>query len=319
MSEVKLGHKILCYLKECDRIVLNNYQMPVTFEIDASNYCQNDCGFCMFAFHLKKNRVHLPMGLYYKALHSFRHMGVKSITFTGGGEPLMNPNIRKMIHLALTDNLRVGLVTNGILLTQIIDLAPRLEYVRVSIDASTSDTYKKVKGTPHFNKVCDNIKKVVDNGCYIGISFVVTEDNKHEIDEFHNLALKLGVDYAQIKPELKVCDMESQVKGIKGDKFFVTERYNIDKESMTQCRIAGLIGILGATGKLYYCCVHRGKEEFEIGNLAKEDLQFIFDLRRTFIPPVELCKTSCRYMNYAKIYNQVMDKKYLPLRHRKFL
>lgn len=317
--EVKLGHKILCYLKEVDRIALGNYQMPVTFEIDASNYCQNDCGFCMFAFHLKKNRVHLPMGLYYKALHSFKRMGVKSITFTGGGESLMNPNIRKMIQLALYDNLRVGLVTNGILLHEIIDLVPRLEYVRVSLDSATRETYKKVKGKDYFVKVCNNIMEAIDQGCVMGISFVVTEDNKHEINEFHQLALHLGVDYAQIKPELKVCDMEGQVDGIKGEKFFVTERYNINKESMLQCRIAGLIGILGATGKLYYCCVHRGKESFEIGDLAKDDLRNIFDLRRTFIPPINLCNTSCRYMNYAKIYEQVRDKKYIALRHRKFL
>lgn len=317
--DVKLGHKILYFLKECDRIVVNNWQPPVTFEIDASNYCQNDCGFCMFAFHLKTNRVHLPMGLYYKALNSFRHMGVKSITFTGGGEPLMNPNINKMIHLALKDNMRVGLVTNGILLPEILDIAPRLEYVRVSIDSATRETYKKVKGKDYFIKVCNNIMELIDQGCVVGISFVVTQDNKHEVDEFHELAMNLGVDYAQIKPELKVCDMETQVEGIKGDKFFVTERYNIDSSSMLQCRIAGLIGILGATGKLYYCCVHRGKESFEIGDLSKDELYNIFDLRRTFIPPINLCNTSCRYMNYAKIYTQVMDRKYIALRHRKFL
>lgn len=319
MSEVKLGHKILYHLKEADRIVINNYQMPITFEIDASNHCQNDCGFCMFAFHLKKNRVHLPMGHYYKALNNFKHIGVKSITFTGGGEPLMNPNIKTMIALALRENLRVGLVSNGILLPTIFDIAPRLEYVRVSIDSTTRETYKKVKGKDYFDKVCDNIRRLVDVGCIVGISFVVTEENKHEVNEFNNLAIKLAVDYAQIKPELKVCDMESQMDGIEGDKFFITERYNIDTHSMIQCKLAGLIGILGATGKLYYCCVHRGRENFIIGDLAKQNLREIFADRRNFIPPMNMCNTSCRYMNYAKIYEQVRDKKFIHLRHRKFI
>ena len=319
MSEVKFGHKILYFLKETDRIVKDNYQMPVSFEIDASNYCQNDCGFCMFAFHLKKNRVHLPLGLYYKALNSFRHMGVKSITFTGGGEPLMNPNIDKMIYLALRENLRVGLVTNGILLPNICGIVPRLEYVRISIDSASRETYKKVKGKDYFDVVCDNIRKIVYDGGNIGISFVVTEENKHEVDDFHKLALDLGVDYAQIKPELRICDMESQIQDIKGDKFFVTERYNIDQNSMTQCKIAGLIGILGATGKLYYCCVHRGRENFVIGDLATSELRNIFDDRRRFIPSMNMCNTSCRYMNYSKVYEQVMDRKYIALRHRKFI
>lgn len=320
MSEVKFGHKILYFLKEVDRIMEGIYQMPVSFEIDASNYCQNDCGFCMFAFHLKKNRVHLPMSLYYKALLSFRRIGVKSITFTGGGEPLMNPNIVKMIGMALSENMRVGLVTNGLLLPDIYDIAPRLEFIRVSIDSATRDTYRKVKGRDHFNEVCDNIRGITKHGeGTVGISFVVTEDNKHEVDKFHALASDLDVEYAQIKPELKVCDMESQIKNIEGEKFFVTERYNIDQESLIQCKIAGLVGILGATGKLYYCCVHRGKDNFVIGDLATQELHEIFYKRHSIIPSINMCSTSCRYMNYAKIYEQVVGRQYIPFRHRKFI
>ena len=104
--------------------------MPVCFEIDASNYCQNNCDFCMFASHIKKNRVHFPTDLYYKLLWNFKRSGVKAFTFTGGGEPLMHPNIREMIKSTDYVGLKVGLVTNGIGLYHVIDLANSFEYIR---------------------------------------------------------------------------------------------------------------------------------------------------------------------------------------------
>lgn len=328
MTEVKFGHKILCFLKEADKIVNDELQLPVSFEIDASNYCQNRCSFCMFAEHIEANRVHLSMLSYLRALIEIRDMGVKSITFTGGGEPLMNPNIREMIMLAVKADMRVGLVTNGVLLPIVYDILYMLEYVRISMDSATRETYLKIKGKDYFDMVCENVFNMRDHlyGLLgepqpaIGLSFVIVEDNKHEINEFHELADQLMIDYAQVKPELKVCDMETQTKDVDKSKFFLTERYNIDSKSTTACKLAGLIGIINATGKVYYCCVHRGKKQFEIGDINDRNLTDIYSkVRPIFRPDLRLCTTSCRYMNYSKIYEQVRDKRFIPLRHRKFI
>lgn len=320
MNTVGLGHKILYFLREVDNLVNDRFQMPVCFEIDASNHCQNNCDFCMFASHIKANRVHFPTKIYYDLLWNFKRMGVKAFTFTGGGEPLMHPKINEMIKAAAQMKMKIGLVTNGISLNK-IDVVDKLEYVRVSLDAACAETYKKTKHTPHFYDILDNIKMLVDkNVTDVGISFVITEENKDEIDAFSDLAKSLGVHYAQVKPEIKPCDMLAQTKDVDRDKFFVTERYNIENGSDIACKIAGLIGVVNATGEVYYCCVHRGRKQFVIGNLKEDSLLTIFDKNRPkFVPDKKACIGSCRYMNYTKVYEQVKGKQYAIMRHRDFI
>ena len=321
MNEVGLGHKILFFLREVDAIVSNEPQMPVCFEIDASNSCQNDCDFCMFAFHIKKNRVHLSRHNFIKAIWDMKDMGVRAITFTGGGEPLMNPHIKDMVNIAHSFRFKIGLVTNGILLDKIMDDAHVFEYVRVSLDCATRETYYRTKHSHHFDRIIYNLKTLVDQRkTDVGLSFVITDDNRDEIDAFHDLAESIGVDYAQVKPELKQCDMLAQTKDVDHNKFFVTERYNIDRDAEIACKIAGLIGVLNATGKVYYCCVHRGKSEFEIGDINTNSLNDIFSWRFKFKPNLKLCRTgSCRYMNYAKVYDKVKERRFKVLRHRRFI
>ena len=321
MNEVTFGHKILYFLPEVDRLVKNKFQMPVSFEIDASNACQNDCDFCMFAFHIKKNRVHLDMDLYRKVLWDFTRHGINSITFTGGGEPLMNPKIVDMIVMAKYLGREVGLVTNGIFLDKIKNISDKLEYVRVSLDCASPETYKRTKHTDHFNDIVNNVKRLVDSeSTHVGLSFVITDENRDEIDGFYELAKCIGVHYAQVKPEIIHGDMESQTEGLDRDKFFVTERYNIDRDSMTACQIAGLIGVLNATGKVYYCCIHRGKPQFELGDLNHQTMLELYSKwRPLFTPNLKMCGGSCRYMNYAKVYENCRGNRFIPLRHRKFI
>lgn len=295
--------------------------MPVSFEIDASNVCQNDCDFCMFAFHIKKNRVHLSMETFTKALWDFHRSGVKSITFTGGGEPLMNPDIIDMINMAHDLKIKVGVVSNGIFLDKLQNIGNKLEYVRVSLDCASPDTYYRTKHTKYFNTIVDNVKQLVDSrSTDVGLSFVITDENRDEIDQFYSLSKSIGVHYAQVKPELKPCDMEAQTKDIDREKFFVTERYNIDGNSMVACKIAGLIGVLNATGKVYYCCIHRGKKAFMLGDINEKSLYELYAKERPkFKPNLKVCGGSCRYMNYAKVYENVKGSRYIPLRHRRFI
>ena len=84
--------------------------------------------------------------------------------------------------------------TNGVLLTdEIIKLLVdnQITRLRISLDAATPETYEKIRGFNFLKKIEDNIDKVI---AYkkkqksflptIRISFVVMEDNKHEIKAF---------------------------------------------------------------------------------------------------------------------------------------
>jgi MoaA/NifB/PqqE/SkfB family radical SAM enzyme len=233
----------------------------------------------------------------------------------------MNPKINDMILLAKYLGVDVGLVSNGIFLDKVMDVCDKLSYVRVSLDCASPDTYFRTKHTNYFNQIVDNVKRLVDSAStHVGLSFVITDENRDEIDAFHSLAKSIGVHYAQVKPEIKDGDMESETEGLDRSKFFVTERYNIDESSTIACKIAGLIGVLNATGTVYYCCIHRGRAKFAIGDLNIHSLLDIYhDIRPKFKPDLRMCGGSCRYMNYAKVYERCRGNRFIPLRHRTFI
>lgn len=314
-----MGHKILYFLQETDNLVNGIYQPPVTCEIDLSNHCQNKCDFCFYSDYIQSSREYLPVDVFLKLITDLRNVGVKSITFTGGGEPLLSPHLEAFINWAKLNHMEMGLITNGILLVKYLDLMPEFRFVRVSIDAATKETYKRIKGSDSFSKVIFNTKRLVEEDITdVGISMVITDENKSEIEEFKKLGEFLKVKYIQVKPAWQLNNIEDITKEISTRNAFITERYSIDTASGVACKLAGLIGQVGANGKVYYCCVHRGKKKFEVGDLHKES--FIDTIiRRALFKPANVKCGSCRYMNYAMVYNKVRDKKYQILRHRRFI
>jgi len=70
----------------------------------------------MFSEQRKQNAVDLSWHIYVDLVRNLAKIGCRSITFTGGGEPLLNKHFDEMESFAVENGLEVGLVTNGILL-----------------------------------------------------------------------------------------------------------------------------------------------------------------------------------------------------------
>lgn len=308
-----MNNKIGYYLEEVDRLLRGGEQYPITCEIDPSNRCQNDCKFCISAKSRSENPVDLDFDLYVRLLDELHAVGVKSITFTGGGEPLVNNYFESMAKLA-SGRFQLGLITNGILLNQVVPFLDRFRFVRVSLDAASVETYKALKGWDGFENVINNVKEAVGRkgSTIIGLSFVVCKLNENEICGAKELAGKLGVDYIQFKPVYQ----DGCYKVDSGHKVVWTERYKPD--SALPCKIAGLVGIVGAEGKVWYCCIHRGEQDFLVGDLREKSFRELMEKRNRMAPDRSRCLT-CRYMNYAVGYRELSKPKFVYLRHRDFL
>jgi len=306
--------KICYYLDEVDNILSGKVQYPVSCEIDLSNRCQNDCYFCMFKKYIKENEIDLDYDVYEQLIEDLKSVGTKSITFTGGGEPLLYPRFEDAIYLAVNSGFEVGLVTNGVDLDGYFHLIPYFKFIRVSLDAACRETYHKIKGQDNFGFVIDNLKQVtkIKENTTIGLSFVICKENKYEIEEAKFLAKSLKVDYIQFKP----CYGE-RIEDIKPDnKTIVTPRYKV--RGSLPCAIAGLVAIVGADSNLYYCCQKRGYENFVLGDLRTYSFKELWKKRSSFKPDISSCFT-CRYMNYAQGYKKFSKPKYQFLRHKCFL
>lgn len=318
-----MDEKIFYYLDRVEKLIEGKPEMPVTVEIDPSNRCQLNCDFCMFK-NLRKSDLTVPgsvdkkdlaYDIFYHLLLDLKTIDVKSITFTGGGEPTLNKDYERMVNWAHELKFEFGLITNGLRLNKLRRL-DRYKFIRISLDSASPETYAKVKKASAFNRVVSNIKEAVRNTEVVGISFVVTKQNKHEIEKAQALAKDLGVSYIQFKPAWEdgvpftdyVVNGESQT--------ISTERYKaIDT---TPCAIAGLIGIVGADAHVYYCCQHRGNKKYGLGSLYHASFPSIWKRRPGIIPDVKRCP-NCRYMNYTKAYKNLIENKTFMSDHRNFL
>lgn len=313
-----MERKIYLYFNEILAMLDGNYHAPITCEIDPSNRCQLNCSFCMYKKFRNDENVDLDFDIYTKLLKDLSIEKVKSITFTGGGEPLLHPQIIKMITLAYETGFDIGLITNGVSLNKLSkETIEKLKFIRVSLDAANRTTYHKVKNKDLFDIIIRNIKKVKNMGLsntFLGISYVVYEENDLEIESAKQLASNLSVDYIQFKPAwMGNKTYNLKIKEQNDLKVYLSDRYKT--EDTLPCTIAGLIGIVAANAKVYYCCQYRGNKDYELGDLRKEDFNSLWKKRKDIIPNISECP-QCRYMNYAIKFKEIPQ---MLINHRNFL
>ncbi|MBL0059630.1 MAG: 4-alpha-glucanotransferase [Elusimicrobia bacterium] len=145
---------------------------PVTVQLVPSLACNYHCGTCSYGKNKDEIRAKLvPHEDLLMSLADMKHYiddlaqnGVKGIVFTGGGEPLLNPNTIEGLRYAKAKGLDVGLFTNGSYLNEkkIRDiLSIGLSFLRVSLNAGTPQIHQLfhgLKGEETFHAVIANLK-----------------------------------------------------------------------------------------------------------------------------------------------------------------
>lgn len=143
---------------------------------------------------------------------------VKSIDFTGGGEPLLQKNLFSWIEEAKGSGCDAGFLTNGLLLTEeissaILDIG--LNWIGFSVDGADKETYEFIRKGSNFDTVCKNIRHLTERRVsrwpLTMINFVIMRSNYHQLEKVINLAAELGIDQVNFKQ----CDV---IRGDHGKK-----------------------------------------------------------------------------------------------------
>ena len=118
---------------------------PVRVDIDITQACNNKCTFCY-------SRPYFPDDVYREQYIPKKHLrdllselaagGTRCVRFTGGGEPLLHPNIREMLPLAHTHGMRLCVITNGDMLDDSLAglFYEHVDHIRWSVNAATETT-----------------------------------------------------------------------------------------------------------------------------------------------------------------------------------
>ncbi len=161
----------------------------------------------------------MPLELFTQLVRSLKRAGVKAVFLTGGGEPLVHPDLPAMAAELHSIGLSWGMFTNGITLTsevaeKLLRAAPG--FFRVSLDAGDPDLYSKIYATPPetFQIVKANIiaaGKIAArlNYNWFGVGFAVMPNVSDAViasmrDTFIELidATELGVNFASFRPRV---------------------------------------------------------------------------------------------------------------------
>ena len=192
--------KILGFPEKVASFQQGRITAPIYVRMKPTNRCNHGCQFCCYSdgtkrpkdrqdHHLQAQmhetmREHdqMPIEKALEILHDLHEIGVKALTFSGGGEPLLHPDIIKMIHTAAELGLDLSMITNGQLLSgDRAKAMTRAKWLRVSIDYTSAQQMADSRNVSlrSFDQVLENLRafSAMKTSTDLGVNFIVTRYN----------------------------------------------------------------------------------------------------------------------------------------------
>jgi MoaA/NifB/PqqE/SkfB family radical SAM enzyme len=159
----------------------------------------------MVADYFTDPRVDMTMEKF-KIIAKNLHMGKKvgQVVLSGAGEPLLNHDTIPIIRWLNSEYplVAVNLITNGITLGECVkDVSLlRLNYLNVSLNASSPEVYWRTMGVNQFNRVVCNIEEYQRMGNKnLRLSYVVHYGNLRDLPGYVQLASELCVKQIHVR------------------------------------------------------------------------------------------------------------------------
>lgn len=174
---------------------------PIHIQFEPTSYCNLACTSCPHHIVVKNPR-HLSLENFVRVFDQIRPL---RLTFSGLGEPLLNPKFFEMVEYGAKNGAVINTTSNGSLLNsdKIIDrlIASQLTLISVSLDAATAGTYLQIRKEDYFDRITKGLRELIRRRNEAGrkdlnvrLCFVVSRTNLHEMNDFVRLAKDIGVD-----------------------------------------------------------------------------------------------------------------------------
>ena len=204
--------KIAWYPDKLKALARGEVTPPIFVRLKPTNRCVHNCFYC--SYHFEYTHMHetmrredeLPKQKIMETLSDLNKMGVKSVIYSGGGEPLFHPDIEEILQKTLDYKLHLAIITNGQLLNgKVAKILSNADWVRISLDYHNEKLFKEIRGvdTSLFHILKNNIKnfsKIKKPTCNLSVNCVVHEKNKDCIYKIAKFCKNLGVETIRISP-----------------------------------------------------------------------------------------------------------------------
>ena len=131
-----------------------------------TSFCSQNCEYCEYGDENKKGGF-MPTERILKNIDEVYELGVRAIDFCGGGEPLLHPDIIKILEHCNKKKIVIGLYTNFAIKNDKLlkTITENCSYIRVSLDTFNNETYNSIRRPKHtkysFSQVEENFKRII--------------------------------------------------------------------------------------------------------------------------------------------------------------
>ena len=333
--------KIFAHAQALNDIGEGKRVAPIYIRVKPTNYCNHKCYYCSYAdselgLRDSVNRQdQIPWDKMQEIISDMSDMGVKAVTFSGGGEPLVYPHIVEAMQKVLDAGIDLSIITNGQLLSaERAEVLSKAKWVRISFDSANAETYAKVRQLPleAFNEVCNNIQnfaKIKQKDCELGVNFVINHENANQVYDMAQVVKALGVNHikytARVTKDLfsyhepfkqsAIRQIHKAKSELEDESFRVINKYEGDFDSVLvfhrcydKCYINRIFTVIAADSKVYFCHDKAYVREGVVGDLTDrsfKDLWFSAEAVKRYqeFNPQEECDHHCVYDDRNELLN----------------
>lgn len=174
----------------------------VTAYLEVANTCNSLCETCPLTFGIHEHAAFLSFSEVEGITAQLP--GLRRAVLHGIGEPLLNPELPRMVQHLAVRGVTTCFNTNGLLLNRrrtgdLIEAG--LDDLRVSLDAARPETYRRIRGVDGHRAVLRNIGRVAEMrraaaaaNPKLTVYFTTLRENVGELPEVLRLAHGLGAD-----------------------------------------------------------------------------------------------------------------------------
>lgn len=260
---------------------------PIHIRIKPTNVCNHNCWYCAYKvdnLQLGKDMVtedQIPREKMMEIIDDIVEIGVKSVTFSGGGEPFCYPYLLEAVKRLSGTPVKFAALTNGSRLQgELAEIfAHQGTWLRISIDGWDGESYARYRGVGNneFGKVMKNIEnfKKLSDKCYLGISLVIDKDNALHVHDFIRKVKALGVDSLKVSPcivsndriennryhqpifETVKAQVKKAIRDLSDEEFEIFDAYHELDDTFAKeynwCPYLQILPVIGADLNIYPC------------------------------------------------------------------
>ena len=286
MARLYSNLKFLSHTGHLDALKEHRVVAPVHIRIKPMNHCNHDCWYCAYRvdnLQLGEDidlKDVLPEDKMFEIVDDVVDMGVKAVTFSGGGEPLLYKPLPDVVKRLAENGVKVASLTNGSNLKgKMAEAFSRYgTWIRISVDGWDDASYSKARGIADgsFTKLLDNMRNfsAMDTSCVMGVSFIIGKDNHDHIFDACAQFKEAGADHVKLSATVVANEVEAnnayhrdfddqikaeieRVKTLDDENFSIVNHYHEMEDrfakSYTYCPFLQFLTVIGADCNVYTC------------------------------------------------------------------